>query len=56
MNVKKTFNNIQERIALDNFKKHTRKRRNKKRALIALSAVSIIFAGLITAKIRNENN
>jgi len=56
MNAKKIYHNIQERIALDNFKIETRKRRNKKKILITLSAIAIIFAGLITINSMKENN
>jgi len=57
MNASKILSNIQERIALDNFKiEDVRKRKTKKRVLIAASAVTVVFAGFITARALRKSN
>jgi hypothetical protein len=56
MNAKNIWNNIQERIALDNFRKETKRKRNQKRALVIVSGLIVVFAGLIALKKAKENN
>ena len=45
MNIKKVYDSIQERIVLDNFKKDNKRRKNKKKAIIAISVGAIVTAG-----------
>ena len=54
MNVKKIFSDIQEKIVLENFKTEARRRRNAKRTIITLGAITVIFAGLIAINSRSE--
>ena len=56
MNTKRIMTKIKEKIALDNFKKDNRRRKNNKRMIIALSTGLILLAGLVTAKVIKENN
>ena len=56
MNAKKIFDSIQERIALDNFRKETKRKRNKKRALMITTGLVVVFAGLIALNRAKENN
>ena len=56
MNAKKIFSNIQERIALDNFRKETKRKRNQKRAVMITTGLIVIFAGLIALNKTKENN
>ena len=55
MNAKKIFNNIQQRIALDNFKVEAKRRRNTKRTMIAFGAIALILASLMAINSRKEN-
>ena len=51
MNEKKVYSNIQERIALDNFKvERVRSKKFKKRVVIAASAATIVFASVMAVK------
>ena len=56
MDVKKIYHKIQERIALDNLKTDVKNRKNRKKVIIALSTIGVIFAGLVTAKIIEKKN
>ena len=56
MNVKKIFSNISERIALDNFRKETKRKKRCKNAVMIISGIAILFAGLIALNRAKENN
>jgi len=48
MNASMILNKVQERIALDNFKIENVRKRKTKRVLIAASAATVVFAGVLT--------
>jgi len=56
MNDKRIFSKIQERIALDNFRRETKRKRNQKRALMITTGIVVLFAGLIALNRTKENN
>jgi len=51
MNEKRVYSNVQERIALDNYKiERVRHKKIKKRLIIAASAATAFVAGVIAVK------
>ena len=53
MNSQKVYHNVQERIALENFKKETRKARCRKNRFLAISLVAFLLAYLLRKKQEN---
>lgn len=54
MNTKKILNNLQERIALDNFEIQGKHQKQAKRLLVIGSALALIVAGIVIINLEHE--